>query len=455
MACYRQHFLAFLVSALLCIGGCATLPDVSKITDRAPGDSAPRILSEKGLLPPKQSRAILDRLKESARQTDLLKRHEAVMETVSGLPLTKGNRVTLLLDGTTAYTAIFRAIESARETIDVEAYKIDDDETGRRFVDLLLKKQSEGVQVNLIYDGLGSFATPAAFFDRLRQAGVRVVEVNPLDPREGGHADHRKLVIVDGGTAITGGINISHVYASSPFRSGRKPKSQLPWRDTDIEVEGPAAAEFQRLFVDNWRAHGGAKLSERLLFPKLKEEGGALVRAIGSTPGEKNRISYISFLSALLYAEHSIHLTNAYFIPDPATLDALMSAARRGVDVKIVVPSVTDSSWALYAMRYNFSTLLKAGVKLYERKKALLHAKTAVIDGVWSTVGSTNIDYLSLSNNYEIDAVVLGRNFADEMERMFRRDLGDSREITLPTWKKRSILEKTREMFAHMFSRFM
>jgi cardiolipin synthase len=161
------------------------------------------------------------------------------------------------------------------------------------------------------------------------------------------------------------------------------------------------------------------------------------------------------YVSAITFAEHSVHLTNAYFIPDDQILDAFTDAARRGVDVKIILPSISDSSLALYAQRYNYSELLKAGVNIYERRNALLHAKTAVIDGVWSTVGSTNMDYWSLLSDDEVNAVILSHEFAIEMEKMFARDLAESDQIQWEEWQKRSLFQRLRESFAHVFSRWM
>ncbi|MGZ6208197.1 MAG: cardiolipin synthase [Syntrophales bacterium] len=438
------------------------MPTVSEMIDEVPTtQEAPQITSAKGLLSPEKSRAIMERLKRSVDPTDILQRHSAVIESVSGSPLTKGNKVILLVDGQVAYAAMFKAIENARDHINFETFIIEDDEMGRRFVDLLLKKQAEGVQVNFIYDSVGSFSTPASFFQRMRGAGIQVVEFNPINPLKAHgkwllpHPDHRKILIVDGKVVITGGINISQVYSSTPFRRERDEKTPMPWRDTDVQIEGPAVAEFQKLFLDTWLKQSGPTLSERNYFPDLKEEGNALVRAVGSTPGQSNRITFIVYVSAITFAEHSVHLTNAYFIPDDQILDAFTDAARRGVDVKIILPSITDSSLALYAQRYNYSELLKAGVKLYERRNALLHAKTAVIDDVWSTVGSTNMDFWSFLSDDEVNAVILSREFAIEMEKMFARDLAESDQIQWEEWKKRPLLPRIREWFAHLFDRWL
>ena len=464
MRLIRLLFLFFLsVPILVTSSGCATLPNVTEKIDAAPTTQEPsQIVSAKGLLSPKQSKAIMERLKRSVAPTDILDRHTAVVESVTESPLTKGNKVTLVTDGQAAYAAMFKAIESARDHINLETYIIDDDEVGRKFSDLLLKKRAEGVQVNLIYDSVGSFNNPASFFKRLTDGGIKVVEFNPVNPLKArgnwllAHPDHRKILIVDGKIAITGGINISSVY-SSRLSGGRiiEKGKPLPWRDTDVQIEGPAVAEFQKLFLDTWSKQNGPKLSGGNYYPRAKEDGNALVRVVGSIPGADNRIMFIVYVAAITFAEHSIHLTNAYFIPDDQILKAFTDAAGRGVDVKIILPGTTDSAVALYAARYNYSGLLEAGVKIYERRNALLHAKTAVIDGVWSTVGSTNMDYWSLLSNDEANAIVLNRDFAAEMEKTFTKDIGESHQIKEKEWKERPLFSKIREWFAHLFIRWL
>jgi cardiolipin synthase A/B len=303
--------------------------------------------------------------------------------------------------------------------------------------------------------------TPASFFQRLRDGGIQVVGFNPVNPLKAKgkwgltHRDHRKILISDGKLAIIGGINISEVYSSSPFKRKQNEKAPIHWRDTDIQIKGPAVAEFQKLFLDTWVKQKGPKLSGQNYFPDLKEEGNALVRVIDSTPGQDNRIPFIVYVSAITFAEHSIHMTNSYFIPDDQIIKALTDAAERGVDVKIILPGITDSQLALYAQRYHYSSLLKSGVKIYEHSTSLLHAKTAVVDKVWSTVGSTNMDFLSLLNNDEVNAVILNHEFAVEMEEMFVRDLENSRQIQCEEWKKRPLLPRIREWFVNLFVRWL
>ena len=237
----------------------------------------------------------------------------------------------------------------------------------------------------------------------------------------------------------------------SPQDADRR-RQRCHYRDTDVQIEGPAVAEFQKLLLDTWQKQKGSTLSARNYFPDLQKEGNALVGVLGSTPGEANRITFIMYVAAITFAETSLHMTNAYFVPDPQTADALAAAAKRGVDVKIILPGTTDSALAQYAGECFFSDLLKSGVKVYRRRNALLHAKTLVLDGVWSTVGSTNMDFWSFSSNDEVNAVILNRAFALDMEEMFAGDLAESDQIQWEEWKKRPLHLKIREWFSHLLA---
>ena len=208
-------------------------------------------------------------------------------------------------------------------------------------------------------------------------------------------------------------------------------------------------------FLTRGRDRRGRYSPQGHYFPALKEEGQALVGVLGSTPGEANRLTFIMYVAAITFAENSLHMTNAYFVPDPQTVEALTDAAKRGVDVKIILPGTTDSSLVQYAGQYYYSDLLKSGVKLYKRRNALLHAKTLVIDGIWSTVGSTNMDFWSFSSNDEVNAVILSREFATEMEKMFAQDLAESDQVRWEDWKRRPLSLKIKEWFSHLFARWL
>jgi cardiolipin synthase A/B len=310
------------------------------------------------------------------------------------------------------------------------------------------------VRVNLLYDGVGSLGTPVEYFERLRQAGVQVCEyapVNPLRATRGwqlNNRDHRKILVVDGATGFTGGINISSVYLSGSFARRRKPPVQDGWRDTHVEVRGPAVHDLQQLFVQTWEDQCGG-MDQADYFPTIRPAGDKVVRVIAGQPGD-NEV-YAALLSAIERAQRSVYLTVGYFVPDPRTLEALERAALRGVDVRLALPGVSDFWAPLHAGRSHYSRLLASGVRIYERRDALLHAKTAVIDGVWSTVGSTNVDWRSFALNAEANVEVLDAAFAARMQELFWTDLQHSVEITATAWESRSAGQRLKEWFARQW----
>jgi cardiolipin synthase len=222
------------------------------------------------------------------------------------------------------------------------------------------------------------------------------------------------------------------------------------WRDTHLQIEGPVVAEFQKLFMDTWTKQKGQPLAQKNYFPRLGKQGDEIVRAIGSASADPHSLIYLTLLSAIGAAERRVYLTNAYFVPDPQLIKSLTDAARRGVDVKLVLPSQTDSWTVFHAGRSHYTKLLRAGVKIYERRGAVMHSKTASIDGVWSTIGSTNLDWRSFLHNDEINAAILGRDFAKQMDAMFARDLTESDAIDLDRWKHRSLMLRLKEWLARI-----
>lgn len=457
--------ILFLFFLFLPYGGCASLPEVNSNVKNSVGQSnAPAMVGPRGPLSLEDSKAILEKLKQQNGDIDILQRHIAIEEAIVGSPLTLGNRVVLLNDGPATYDAMFKAVKNAKDHINLEMYIFEDDSVGKMLAELLVEKQKQGVQVNIIYDSLGSMSTPKSFFTDLKDLGVNTLEFNPLNPLTAKNGwdinqrDHRKILVIDGQIAFTGGINISEVYSSSPsgrrFRGSsgsehlsKKDKKEV-WRDTQVQIEGPAVSDFQKLFIETWEKQKGEPLKAKNYFPKVKEKGGHIVRVIGSTPDAPVSQIYVTFLSAINSAENYVYLTVAYFAPDPQMIDALKNAVMRGVDVRIILPSLTDVSMVQHAGRSHYTDLLAAGVKIYERKEAVLHAKTAVIDGVWSTVGSTNLDWRSFLHNDEINAVILGHDFAKQMETIFSRDLAKSAQITLQKWKKRPFSWRFKEWFS-------
>ena len=425
----------------------------------APPTKPAQVDSAHGPLSPSRSREILKGLERGGDETNIFSRHLAVEQAVAGSPLLTGNRVVLLQDGPATYRAMYAAILAARDHVNMETYILEDDEVGRRFADALIEKQRQGVQVNLIYDSVGTLGTPDEFFQRLRDSGIRTLEFNPVDPTTAksgwdvNQRDHRKLLIVDGRTVFLGGINISSVYSGSSFRRHPRPRvhGEQPWRDTDLQIDGPVVAEFQKLFLATWARQKGEPLAPRNFFPPLRPAGNEVVRAIGSSPDDAFSLIYVTLLSAINSAETEVWLTNAYFVPDPQLLAALKAAAARGVDVRIVVPGSTDSALVFHAGRSYYEELLRDGAKIFERRDALMHSKTAVIDGVWSTVGSTNLDWRSFLHNQEVNAVVLGTEFGDRMRVAFTRDVAQSTQITLEHWQRRSPGTKFKERAARVW----
>ncbi len=439
------------------LAGCSSLPAfVPDLSRRAA--SPVQLASSRGLLTAAQSKAVLDRLQRQGKPTNIFERHLALEEAISGSPLTTGNRVRLLQDGPATYRAMLEAIDGARDHVNLETYILDDDAVGREFAQALIRKQRAGVQVNLIHDGVGTLGTPKQFFEALSASGVQIREFNPVNPLVAGtnwelnQRDHRKLLIVDGRTAFLGGINISAVYSGGSSIKGR---SGLPgdprWRDTDLRIDGPVVADFQRLFIQSWQSQKGDPMAARDYFPKLAPMGDQVVRAIGSSPNESYSRIYGTLLSAIHSAEASVLLTNAYFVPDPQLLEALEQAALRGVQVELVLPSKTDSWLVFHAGRRHYARLLRAGVKIYERRGVILHSKTALIDGVWATVGSTNLDWRSFLHNYELNAVVLGTAFGREVQALFEQDRAQSDEMTVGPWARRGLDLRLQELFARVW----
>ncbi|HSI21624.1 MAG TPA: cardiolipin synthase [Methylophilaceae bacterium] len=448
------------VFSLTLLAGCSSIPIM--VPDMAMQPSRPvQLEGEQGPLTAEQSKAILAKLEKHGDETNIFDKHLALESAIVGSPLVTGNKVELLIDGPATYDAMFAAIKRAQDHINMETYIIEDDEIGQRFSALLISKQLSGVQVNLMYDSVGALDTPETFFAPMKESGVNVLEFNPVNPlmaRKGwqvNQRDHRKLLIVDGQVAFVGGINISSVYSSGSFGGSKNSDGAQPWRDTHLRLAGPVVGEFQKLFMDAWNNQVGDPLATLDYFPDTGSPGKEVVRAIGSSPEETYSQIYATLLSAINSAESQVFLTNAYFVPDPQLLTALKEAVQRGVDVRLLLPGKTDSALVFYASRSYYDEILSAGVKIYERQDALLHAKTALIDGVWSTIGSTNLDWRSFTNNHEINAVVLGQEFGAQMQAMFEKDLEASKLITLESWRKRSLAARIKEQAARVWARWL
>ena len=428
----------------------ALIPACVSVGKREPPPTPVVVVGAQGTLSTASSNAVVANAVADAPDPQAIARLEALMESVSPEPLFKDNDVRLLVDGPATYVAMLSAIGAATRHINLETYIFNDDEVGKRFADALIRKRSAGVEVRVIFDSLGSRDSPAGFFDRMKEAGISIVEFHPVNPAKGGNPlqlnarDHRKLLVVDGKVAFTGGINLDRNYSSS---SRSRETAAAGWRDTHIEVHGPAVAGFQRLFLGNWKAEGGEALgNERRFFPRTGVRGTQLVRVLSATGGD-GEVSPIrtAYGLAMEAASRRIWITQSYFGPDPDFLSTMQNAARRGVDVRIIVTGVSDAPLLLNVSRSCYEDLLRAGVRIYESQEIMVHAKTAVIDGVWSTIGSSNLDYRSFIHNYEANAVVVGQDFGRMMEKLFRDDLARSQQIDLAQWEQRPFFERARE----------
>lgn len=434
--------------------GCARLPEVRYLKPPAEPKGGLGMVNSRGRVEPGRAKARLARRLANSK-VDIRERAE-LEEAATGRPLIDGNQVTLLYDGPETLGAMLNAITAAKDSINLETYIFEQDALGQKFADALIAKRWEGVEVNILYDAVGTIGTPEAFFTRMREAGIQLCPFNPVNPlrRLGrwriNNRDHRKILVVDGAVAFTGGANISGTYGhGSLFRSRSKKPTALGWRDTHLKLEGPAVAALQWLFVENWFSQKGEDLEPRAYFPPPVKAGNQIVRVLGSQPGSDFEI-YRAYVLAIQQATRSIHLTSAYFVPDVQIVKALVGAARRGVDVQIILTSVTDSGLVLHASRSYYQELLQGGVRLFELKSSLLHAKTAVIDGLWSTVGSTNLDLRSFLHNKEVNVVVLGDAFGREMEDAFTEDLSNSLEVTAADWARRPKADRVKEWAARM-----
>jgi cardiolipin synthase len=444
------------VSVLLALQGCANLAALPPLPE-PPGVTEPLTVVGAGGEPvaPRVQRRI-ERELASEDVDGALRRHLALMESLSDTPLIAGNRVRLLVDGPAAYAAMFAAIDAARESVDVEMFIFDEAvHQGQRLSELLTRKVRAGVGVRVLYDGIGSAGTPRELLETLGAGGVTLCEFNPIAPgrlrrkARFTQRDHRKVVVVDAAIGFAGGINFSGTYASgSRTRRARSAEAiKEGWRDTNVEVRGPAAHAMGELFDASWakqRCPGQRQAGERR---PAAAAGTTLVRLDASSTDSNRNETYLSALSALASAQASVDLTMAYFSPDAALEAGLMSAARRGVRVRLLLPGLLDFGGILHAGRAHYARLLAAGIQIFEEPRALLHAKTLEIDGVLSTVGSANWDFLSFALNDELNVVVIDAQFAAQMRALFEDDLEHAVRIDAQQWARRPLRQRLLQRF--------
>jgi cardiolipin synthase len=363
-----------------------------------------------------------------------------------------GNRVTLLVDGEEAYPAMLEAIASARQTILMDSYIFNNDAAGRLFAEALRERAGAGVQVHLTVDAIGTINVPEEFFEELRRSNIAVLEYRPVAPWRRGwgllRRNHRKLLVVDGRVGFAGGINIGDAWL--PQNLGGQ-----GWHDIHVRVEGPAVRTLSRISSATWRSSAGLSLSPRLFQPEVEPVGDTDVSVVGSRERKKRRSIRGAYLRAIRHAKRYVYIANAYFIPDLGLRRALRNAARRGVDVRVMVPARGDILPVQLASQALLGRALRAGLRVFQWQGAMLHAKTAVIDDEWATVGSFNLDHRSWSMNLEVNVNVVEEEFALRLRDVYERDETRCVELTREVWRARPLWKRLVERFFFLFHRWM
>lgn len=425
--------------------------------------SAVDVTGRRGRMTAAQRETLIQRLGAQGGANDL-NRHLLAMASFDDVDLFAHNESALMIDGPKTFAAMFQAIEQARQTILLQSYIIEDADISRRLAELLVRKRSQGVGVAVLYDDVGSIGTPKQFLETLKSAGIPTCAFNPVSPfkRIGywdiTHRDHRKILTVDRSVGFTGGINISAVYTSGSFGRARlrteADAHRTGWRDTQVRLRGPSVEALEDVMRKTWASQGCAGALPAVATPAPAPSGAEdVVRIVPASPDDAESRIYAMLLNAIDTSTKSVYLTMAYFAPGQEMIDALCDAAQRGVDVRLVLPSISDFAPVLHAGRSHYRRLLEAGAKLYELNDAVLHAKTAVIDGVVSTVGSSNMDWRSFAANNEVNAVVFGEPFGSALVDVFNQDLGRSTAITREKWAQRPLTQRAKESLARLFER--
>jgi cardiolipin synthase A/B len=364
------------------------------------------------------------------------------MGVLLGPALLPGNRTRALVNGERIFPDMLEAIRGARHTITFEMYIYWSGAVGEQFTEALIERAQAGVKVHVLIDALGSQKIERGVVERMKAGGVRVEVYNPVrwnTLARMNNRTHRKIMVVDGRIGYTGGVGIGDEWSGD---------AQDPdhWRDTHFRLEGPAVAQMQAGFMENWIEVTGEVLHGADYFPELRPVGGELAQFFVSSPGGGGESAQLLYLMSIAAAGRSIQLSAAYFVPDDNEVRQLVEARRRGVRVQIIVPGpITDSGPVRRASRSTWGGLLRAGVEIYEYQPTFYHVKVMTVDGLWVTVGSTNFDTRSFSTNDEANLNVYDRDFAQAQERIFAADLARSRRVTLEQWERRPLAEKLLE----------
>jgi cardiolipin synthase A/B len=361
------------------------------------------------------------------------------MGVLLGPALVHGNRTTTLLNGDEIFPAMLQAIRSASKSITFETYIYWSGEIGREFADALAERARKGVKVHVLLDWIGSQKMGESYLDTMREAGVEIEKYHPphwytLDKLN--NRTHRKLLVVDGSVGFIGGVGIADKWRGH---------AQDPdhWRDTHYRIEGPAVAQMQAAFTDNWTKVTGNVLHTVEYFPPLQEAGPQFAQVFKSSIDGGAESMHLMYLLSIAAASKTIQLSMAYFVPDDTALQALVDAAQRGVKVQILLPGPhTDAALVQRASRAKWGAAMKAGVEIYEYQPTMFHCKVLTVDRLWVSVGSTNFDTRSFRLNDEANLNVYDRNFAERQAAIFDEDLKHARRVTYEEWAARPLTEK-------------
>lgn len=356
-----------------------------------------------------------------------------------GPPLVEGNKVEVLLNGEQIFPAMLKAIREAKKTITFETYIYWSDTIGKEFADALAERARAGVKVHLMLDWIGSLKMDDASMEKLRRAGVQLHRYHKpvwwklarLNNRT-----HRKLLIVDGRIGFTGGVGIADKWRGHA-------QDEDHWRDSHFRVEGPVVGQMQAVFNDNWTKATGKVLDGEDYFPALQKQGDAPAQMFSSSITGGSESMHLMYLMAITAARRTIHLSNSYFVPDDLAVKALVAAAKRGVDVRIITPGkIIDSDMVRAASRERWGELLEAGVRIAEYQPTMYHVKALVVDSLLVSVGSTNFDNRSFSLNDEANLNVLDADFAKRQEAVFEQDWLNAKPVSLGQWENRPLSDK-------------
>lgn len=379
-----------------------------------------------------QRHGVTERLRTEGAFRDIDHRTEALValgKSVTSLPASSGNRCAILDSAKETYADILERIDAATDHIHVEYYIIQPDEVGRALRDHLARRAAEGVEVRVLCDAVGSNKLPRGFWGPLEDAGGQVAVFNPIRIRfrrrdRVDFRNHRKIVVFDGRVGLTGGINVGREYLGLDPSIGT-------WRDSHIRVEGPAVLGLQQTFAEDWLMTTGELLDDLRYYPRFPERcGEQIIDIVDSGPDRKWASVHQIFFQSIAMARTRVLVTSPYFVPDPVIEEALVAAALRGVDVRLLVPARSDIQLITHASRSYYPRLLDAGIRIFEYERGFVHAKTLVVDDWVGTIGSANMDIRSFKLNFEVNAIVYGADFTRELARHFQRDLADSREVT-------------------------